>query len=41
MIATIENAVKDLEKEETDTIRAKISLVIQNYKPPEDNQSNN
>ena len=41
IMATIENVVKDLEKEETDTIRAKISLAIQNYKHPEDNQSNN
>ena len=41
IMATIENVVKDLEKEETDTIRAKICLAIQNYKHPEDNQSNN
>ena len=41
IMATIENVVKDLEKEETDTICAKISLAIQNYKHPEDNQSNN
>ena len=26
IIATIEDAVKDLEKEETDTVRAKVSL---------------
>ena len=28
IIATIEDAVKDLEKEETDTIRAKVSLTL-------------
>ena len=31
--ATIEDAVKDLEKEEPDMIRAKISLTLQNSKP--------
>ena len=36
IIATIEDAVKDLEKEETDTIRAKVSLTLQNFKPPKD-----
>ena len=30
---------KDLEKEETDTICAKISLTLQNSKPPKDNLS--
>ena len=33
IIATIEDAVKDLEKEEADTIRAKVSLTLQNSKP--------
>ena len=37
IIATIEDAVKDLEKEEADTIRDKVSLTIQNSKPPKDN----
>ena len=37
IIATIEDAVKDLEKEEADTIRAKVSLTLQNSKPPKDN----
>ena len=40
IIATIEDAVKDLEKEEADTIRAKVSLTLQNSKPPKDNLSN-
>ena len=39
IIATIEDAVKDLEKEQTDTIRAKVSLTIHNSKPPKDNLS--
>ena len=39
-IATIEVPVKDPEKEEADTIRAKISLTFQNFKPPKDNLSN-
>ena len=39
IIATIEDAVEDLEKEEADTIRAKVSLTLQNYKPPKDNLS--
>ena len=39
IIATIEDAVKDLEKEEADTIRAKVSLTLQNSKPPKDNLS--
>ena len=39
IIAIIEDAVKDLEKEEADTIRAKISLTLQNSKPPKDNLS--
>ena len=34
IIATIEDAVKDLEKEQTDTIRAKVSLTLQNSKLP-------
>ena len=33
IIATIKDTVKDLEKEEADTIRAKISLTLQNLKP--------
>ena len=37
--ATIEDAVKDIEKEEADAIRAKISLTLQNSKPPRDNLS--
>ena len=40
-IATIADAVNDLEKEEADTIRAKISLTLQNSKPPKDNLSKN
>ena len=32
IIATIEDAVKDLEKEEPDTIRTKIYLTLQNSK---------
>ena len=39
IIATIEDAVKDLEKEEADTICAKVSLTLQNSKPPKDNLS--
>ena len=39
IIATIEDAVKNLEKEETDTIRAKVSFTLQNFKPPKDNLS--
>ena len=35
-IATIEDAVKDPEKEEADMIRAKVSLTLQNSKPPKD-----
>ena len=38
-IATIEDAVKDLKKEEADTIRAKIGLTLQNSKPPKYNLS--
>ena len=37
IIATIEDTAKDLEKEETDTIRAKVSLTLQNSKPSKDN----
>ena len=40
IIATVEDAVKDLEKEEADTICAKVSLTLQNSKPPKDNLSN-
>ena len=39
IIATIKDAVNDLETEETDTIRAKVSLTLQNSKPPKDNMS--
>ena len=38
-IATIEDAVKDLEKEEVGTIQANVSLTLQNSKPPKDNLS--
>ena len=40
IIATIEDAVKDLEKEEAGSIRAKISLTLKGSKPPKDNLSN-
>ena len=33
IIATIEDAVKDLEKEEADMICAKVSITLQNSKP--------
>ena len=39
IIATIKDAVKDLEKEEANTIHAKVSLTLQNSKPPKDNLS--
>ena len=39
IIATIDDAVQDLENEEADTIRAKVSLTLQNSKPPNDNLS--
>ena len=39
IIGTVEDAVKDLEKEEADTICAKVSLTLQNSKPPKDNLS--
>ena len=39
IIATVEDAVKDLEKEEVDTICAKVSLTLQSSKPPNDNLS--
>ena len=35
-IATTEDAGKDFEKEEADSIYAKISLTYQNSKPPQD-----
>ena len=38
-IVTIADAVNDLTQEETDPIRAKISLWLQNSKPSKDNQS--
>ena len=39
IIATVQDTVKDLEKEEADTIRAKASLTLQNSKHPKDNLS--
>ena len=39
IIATIKDALKDFEKEESDTIRAKVSLTLPNSKPPKDNLS--
>ena len=33
IMATTEDAVKDLEKEEADNIRAKVNLTLQNSKP--------
>ena len=39
IIATIEHAVKELQKEEADTIRAEVNLTFQNPKPPKDNLS--
>ena len=39
IIATIEDAVKNLEKEETDSICAKVRLILQNSKPPKYNLS--
>ena len=38
IIATIEDAVKDLEKKEADTIRVKVSFTLQNSKTPKDSQ---
>ena len=37
--ATIEDAVNDLENEETDTICVKVNLTLQNTKPPNDKLS--
>ena len=34
IIAKIQDAVKNLEKEEADMINAKVSLTLQNSKPP-------
>ena len=39
IIATIEDILKDLEKEEADTICEKISVALQNSKPSHDNLS--
>ena len=39
ILATVEDAVKNLEKEEADTICAKVSLALQNSKPLKDNLS--
>ena len=39
IIAALEDAVKNFEKEEADTIRAKISLTFQNSKPPKNKLS--
>ena len=41
IIATIEDPAKDLEKEESDMIRAKVSLTLQNCKPTKDNLPKN
>ena len=41
IIATIEYTVKDFEEEAADKIRAKISLTLQNTKPPKDNLPKN
>ena len=38
IIATIEDAVKDLEKKEADTIRVKVNFTLQNSKTPKDSQ---
>ena len=38
-ITTIEDTIKDLEKEKADMICAKVSLTLQNSKPPKDNLS--
>ena len=40
IIAVIEDVVKDLEKEIADTIRAKVSFILPNSKPPKDDLSN-
>ena len=39
IIATIEDVVKTLEKEEANTIGSKVSLTLQNSKPPKNNLS--
>ena len=39
IIATIEDAVKDVENVEADTVRAKTSLTLQNSKPRKDKLS--
>ena len=39
IIAVIEDVVKDLEKEKADTIRAEVSLILPNSKPPKDDLS--
>ena len=39
IIATMEDAVKDLEKEEAGRIWAKVSLTLQNSKHPKENLS--
>ena len=41
IIATIEDAVKDIQREEAYTIIAKVRLTLQNSKPPKDNLSKN
>ena len=41
IIAIIEYTVKDFEEEAADKIRAKISLTLQNTKPPKDNLPKN
>ena len=40
-MATTEDAVKDLENEETDTIHAKVRLTLQNPKPSKNTLSTN
>ena len=39
IIANIGDAVKDNEKEEADMVCAKVSITLQNTKPPKDNLS--
>ena len=41
IITAVEDAVKDLEKEEAATTCAKVSLILQNSKSPKDNLSKN
>ena len=41
IISKVEGGIKALPKEEADTIRAKVSLTLQNAKPPQDNLTKN